>query len=171
MTVRFTERRVDENGDVVETVKEEMFEIDHHGPDLNVTETVVETSWDGPDTPARSLDTNPATGGVGGAGPPGAPFGGFNIPTRRGGITGTRSPGPDIPTRRGSTGGGRAAGPSSVNVSVDVSGVTGEPVQQAVQRAVEQNRQQIAADVQNEVERKLSRESGGFAVSGPSGRF
>lgn len=46
MTVRFTERRVDQNGDVVETTDETVIECDHHGPDLTWTETVVETGWE-----------------------------------------------------------------------------------------------------------------------------
>ena len=49
MTVRITEHRVDEHGDVVETGEERVIEYDCRGPDLDVTETVVETSWDGPD--------------------------------------------------------------------------------------------------------------------------
>lgn len=62
-------------------------------------------------------------------------------------------------------------GGGSANVSVDVSASTGEAVAEGVARAVEKHKQEIERNVKDAVEQKLARESGGFHVSGPGGRF
>lgn len=66
--------------------------------------------------------------------------------------------------------GGSSGGGGSSNVNVNVSS-SGGPVEEGVRRAIEKHRKEIERNVQQNVEQKLSRQSGGFAVSGPGGRF